>query len=433
MMTINPLYTIIYFTVFPFFIWLQFKISAPIQSKARVMSQEMAGFNAVVNDCLQNTSLITAYSLENIVENRYLSAYDNYYTALKKYINSLLKLVISGTLATMTPFVFINVAAGYSVINGGMTVASFIAFTAVASTAGDWLNWLSQRLGTFKASQAGAVRLNENVSENIEDIYSGSEIIESQSDEIAVNFEDVSFSYGDKDSLALDSVSFKIRKNERVAIVGGSGSGKSTVLKLLLGLYEPLSGNISVSGRHISGISKTDLRSHLAYVPQDSFLFPYSIRQNVTCQNGALNNTEESKMIQACINAGILDFVNELPDRFDTVLSESSENISGGQKQRIALARAFYKDSPVLLLDEATSALDTVTENGVLDVINTLIEGRTVIMVAHRLKAILACENIIVMENGRITGTGTHKELLKNNKTYTAFYESQLDDEIGDE
>jgi len=196
-------------------------------------------------------------------------------------------------------------------------------------------------------------------------------------------------------------------------------------LKLLLGLYEPQSGNIFISGKNINVLSKTALRAHFAYVPQDNFMFPESIGENILCVNPG--SRDKSKLEESCRNAGILDFINGLPDKFGTVLSESAENVSGGQRQRLAIARAFYKDSPAVLFDEATSALDPVTVEGILNTFEALMENRTVLMAAHRVKAIAACNTIIVMEAGKIVGTGIHEELINDNAVYASLYASLTD------
>jgi ABC-type bacteriocin/lantibiotic exporter with double-glycine peptidase domain len=231
----------------------------------------------------------------------------------------------------------------------------------------------------------------------------------------------VSFAYGEDLPLALDSVSFNITPGSRIAFVGGSGSGKSTVLKLLLGLYEPDQGKITISRTDASSLAKNSLRDVFAYVPQDSFLFPESIGKNIA---GA-REVDMARLEKAAANAGILDFIKSLPDGFDGVLSEAADNISGGQRQRIALARAFYKDAPVILFDEATAALDPATEAKILESLEGAASDKTIIMVAHRTKAIAACDLIVVMDGGKISAIGGHEELLKTNDISRNLYEDQ--------
>jgi len=244
----------------------------------------------------------------------------------------------------------------------------------------------------------------------------------------------------------VEDVSFEINPGDRIAFVGGSGSGKSTILKLLLGLYEPTGGKISISNTCTTELSKNSQRSVFAYVPQDSFLFPESIGANISGQK----NPDTEKLEKAASDAGILDFINSLPDKFDGELQEASENVSGGQRQRIAIARAFYRanpggaaatgrpasiakqcerDAPIILFDEATSALDPTTEAAVLENFAYAAQDKTVVMVAHRPSAIAICNRIIVMDSGKICGIGTHEELLQSSQTYKNLYETR---EVGE-
>ena len=420
MFFISPMFTGILLAIIPVLVILQVLCSQPIQKRVVVQSEEMAKFNAVVNDSLQNVSTIAAYSLEDVLEERYLSAYDRYMVALKGYAKALLGLVSVGFVAAGIPVGVISVVAAFSVINGGLSIAEFISFTAISLITIEWLGMLSQNLNNFQTAVAGAKRLNENTAEALEELDGG--VALEGGGGVAISFRDVTFAYNDSSPPALDGVSFDIAPGARVAFVGGSGSGKSTVLKLLLGLYEPGSGGISIAGVDAGALAKGSLRDAIAYVPQDSFLFPESIGGNITLGSEAV---DAQRLDKACTDAGILDFIKSLPDGFDGVLSESAENISGGQRQRIAMARAFYKDAPVILFDEATSALDPITEAAIFESFDAVAGDRTVIMVAHRTRAIAACDTIVVMDEGRVSGIGGHEELLAGNAVYQGLYEAQ--------
>lgn len=399
MLTLHWLFTLIFFGMFPVLIIIQMLVAQPIQKHQVDVLAKTAAFNAVVNDSLQNTSTVVAYSLAATMERRYMAAYDRYFAAFRQYILIMCRLVPTGIAATMAPTVFLHIAASASTINGNMTLAELIALISVGTMTGSWLMMLSQRMGDLGTLSAGAIRFNEVTADEHEDILAGADEIAATPDgEVLLKFENVSFAY-DEENLALDGVSFEIKSGEKVAFVGGSGSGKSTALKLILGLYAPDSGEITIGGENFSAISKAALRRNFAYVPQDNFLFPESIGANISCVR---EDAPPDALINASEHAGILEFIENLPQKFDTVLTEAAENVSGGQRQRIAIARAFYQDAPVVLFDEATSSLDPITESQILETMQDLMRGRTVVMVAHRESAISSCDRVIRFEGGKI-------------------------------
>jgi len=420
MFMISPFLTLILIGTIPVLAVLQMLSSIPIQKRQIVMSEERANFNAVVNDSLQNISTIAAYSLEDVLEERYLTAYDKYFTAFKRFMLMVLPLISFGFVGAGIPLSIINVLAAVRVINGYMSIADFIAFTAIAMMTIEWVATLAERFNGVQTGVANAKRLLSSTAEALEDLNSG-EII-SREALVSITFNNVSFKYNEDAPLAVDNATFTIKPGTRIAFVGGSGSGKSTLLKLLLGLYQPTSGEILISGKNAAEVSKASLRDTFAYVPQDSFLFPESIGENITIEPNA---SDAIRLETAAADAGILEFINSLPEKWDGVLQESSENISGGQRQRIAVARAFYKNAPIILFDEATSALDPITEAAILESFDQAAKGKTVVMVAHRPSAIAACDEIVVMENGKICGIGTHAELIASNETYKNLYENR--------
>ena len=414
MLTINVPLTLIFFGMFPVLAVMQIVISMPIQKRQKAMLEASEKFNAVVNDSLQNTSTIIAYSLEDVMERRYINTYKEFMQAMRAFALAFLPLVMIGQLVSFTPIVLLHIMAANATIGGTMSIAEFIGLTSISLIAGSSLLMLSQMLSWVQTGVAAAKRFNENTAEVVEDLNDGSKPVKTA--QPAISFENVSFSYidGEDAPLALDGAGFTIAPGSKIAFVGGSGSGKSTVLKLLLGLYAPQSGKITISGQDAADMSKCGLRDIFAYVPQDSFLFPESIGENIAL--GSKNNA--AQLEKACRDAGIWDFVQSLPGKFDGVLSEGSENISGGQRQRIALARAFYKDAPVILFDEATSALDPATEAGILESLNAAAADKTVIMVAHRPAAIAACDAVVLMDGGKVAAVGSHEELIASNELY---------------
>jgi len=281
---------------------------------------------------------------------------------------------------------------------------------------------LSQRQNDVQAAAAAAKRLNETMIQEVEDINQGDILNTQHNMQTVLTFDNVSFAYNkDEDTKAvLNNISFDIKQGEKVAFVGSSGSGKSTVLKLMLGLYQPDNGSIHLFEENTASLSLKSRRAAFAYVPQDSFLFPESILENITGSTQYV----KPQLEKALTDAGINEFVHALPGGVHEVLVESGDNVSGGQKQRIALARAFYADSPIILFDEATSALDPMTEKAVLSSFDHLSQNKTLIMVAHRANVIDTCDRIIVMDEGNIVGVGTHDELMAGNRVYRHLYQT---------
>ena len=424
MLTINIPLTLILFASFPVLVAMQIIISMPIQKSQAKRLKTRANFNAIVNDSLQNTSTVTAYSLEEIMVQRCDNAFAKIVAATKNYALSIIPLIMAGMLTSLAPILVVTALAASRAINGYMTEAEFIAYIMLIFTAGEWLTMLGERQGQLQTAAAGAKRFVEALEGETEELTKGESLQPGSG--VAISAKHLSFAYPggteeDPPAPVLDDVSFQITKGSRVAFVGGSGSGKSTVLKLLLGLYQPGGGEISIMGTNTARLSLEALRNAFAYVPQDSFLFPESIGQNIT--GGEM---DIPRLEKACRDAGILDFINSLTNRFDAELNESAENISGGQKQRIALARAFYRDAPIILFDEATSALDPSTEAAILKSFDSLSRDKTVVMVAHRVKAIEFCDTIIVMDGGKVVSSGTHSELLNTCPVYKNLYESQV-------
>ncbi len=236
-----------------------------------------------------------------------------------------------------------------------------------------------------------------------------------------INFDNIHFHYK-KGTTIFDSLNLKIAEGQKIGLVGESGVGKSTLTSLLLRLYDIQKGTISIDGQDISRVKQESLRENIAFVPQEPLLFHRSIAENI--QYGKDNATKkEVEKVAKLANAH--EFINKLPEKYDTFVGERGVKLSGGQKQRVAIARAMLKHAPILVLDEATSALDSESESLVQDALKHLMKGKTVLAIAHRLSTLLAMDRIIVLDKGKIVEDGTHKELLKKKGIYAKLWNHQ--------
>jgi ATP-binding cassette subfamily B protein len=233
-----------------------------------------------------------------------------------------------------------------------------------------------------------------------------------------IEFHEVSFGYGG-DRLVLDGVNLRITAGERVALAGGTGAGKSTMLSLVPRFYDPTQGAVLVDGHNLREVTKKSLRSHISMVLQDTVLLSTTVRENIAY--GRPGATEE-QIVEAARRAQAYDFIMQMPEGFASQVGERGGQLSVGQRQRIGIARAFLKDAPILLLDEPTSALDGATEQAVMKVITELMRGRTTLIITHRLGTVHGLDRIVVLEHGRIAEEGTGPELLTRNGVYAKMF-----------
>lgn len=245
-------------------------------------------------------------------------------------------------------------------------------------------------------------------------------------DKINGNFEfkNVYFSYGNNP--VLKNMSFKVKTNQTVAFVGKSGVGKTTIFSLLCKLYNVDSGNILIDGININELDEESIRNNITIISQSPYIFNLSIRDNFKLVK---KNVTDKEMIEACKLAYLDDFIQTLPDKYDTIVGEGGVTLSGGQRQKLAIARAFVQNTKIILFDEATSALDNETQAYIQKAINNMKDKYTILIIAHRLSTVINADRIMIVDDGKIVDTGTHNQLLKSNKLYKKLYENEIVDE----
>ncbi len=314
--------------------------------------------------------------------------------------------------------------AGRQSLNNQLTAGEFIAFFSAMMLMLQPVRRITNVNATLQRGVAAADSLFSIMDEKDEHDTGTKEIERVKG---AVRFKDVHFSYGDDNGPILDGVNISVDPGQTLAIVGHSGSGKSTLVSLLPRFYEMDSGDITIDDVSIRDITLASLRSNISLVTQDVVLFNDTIRNNLAY--GQLRSHSDEELRQAAEAAHVLDFVNELPDGFETRVGDRGVLLSGGQRQRIAIGRALLKNAPLLILDEATSSLDTQSERRIQDALQLLMKDRTTLVIAHRLSTVEKADRIIVLDAGRIVESGTHRGLLLQDGQYAKLYRMQFSEE----
>ena len=309
----------------------------------------------------------------------------------------------------------------FALLSGQITAGGFISFI----TAVTWMMNPAKRLSkineTIQTGLAAAQSIFTLMDEPAETDTGTATLARVRG---RIEYRHVGFRYPIAESEALDDVSFTIEPGKTVALVGASGSGKTTTASLLLRFYRVTAGEILFDGVNINDLVLADLRHHIAIVGQETLLFNDTIRNNIAY--GRLGAIVEDRLMQAATAAHVLEFAGKLPQGLDTLVGERGTRMSGGQRQRIAIARALYKNAPILILDEATSSLDTESERLVQAAMQKLMENRTTLVIAHRLSTIEHADRIVVLAHGRVVESGAHRELLARNGVYAGLYRVQF-------
>ena len=307
------------------------------------------------------------------------------------------------------------------IFSGSLTIENFVILYMYQSKIYNLLRFTTNMMEYFKDFNLSASRVFEILDGNtFKKEEFGNIILDGINGDF--EFKNVTFGYGTKKPI-INNLSFKINANETVAFVGRSGGGKSTIFSLLTKMYHPRKGKITIDGYDINTLSKSTIRNNISIITQLPYIFNFTIRENLKVVK---SDATDQEIEDACKKASIHDFIMTLPDKYDTLVGEGGITLSGGQRQRLAIARAFIKKSEIILFDEATSALDNETQRDIQNAIDNMKKDHTILIIAHRLSTVINSDRILLVDDGKIVGEGTHSELFKNNSLYKELYISEL-------
>ena len=384
----------------------------------------------------EETGVLASILSENLDGTRIVKAYQQETQEIEKLSKSVfrrMQKILKGINARGAASPFAEFLAGFGIagalyyaglrgLQGELALNEFVSFLGAMMLAFQPLRRLAQINATLQEGFAAAIRVFGLLDQKsyINEKPGASDLSLSKSD---ISFENVTLSYEGQKNSALKEINLKIPHGKTTALVGPSGSGKSSILNLIPRFYDPDTGSVKIDNQDIKELSIASVRSSIALVSQEPILFDMSIHDNILYGKP---DSPDNEVIKAAKAAAADEFINELPDKYKTVVGEKGYSLSGGQKQRISIARAFLKDAPILLLDEATSSLDTESEHLVQKAISILMKDRTTLVIAHRLSTIINSDQIIVLDSGKVTETGTHEELLNKDGVYKKLYEREF-------
>ncbi|TAE00611.1 MAG: ABC transporter ATP-binding protein [Bacteroidetes bacterium] len=423
MLMVNVKLTIYSLLPLPFLSFSIYYISNLINQKSAEIQRKLSELSTSAQEAFSGIRVLKAFVREKDSTEKFAKKSEEYkeQSLQLSMVNALFypfMLTMIGLSSIITIYI-----GGLEVFEGTITagnIAEFIIYINMLTWPVTALGWISSITQHAEASQA---RINEFLRTKT-DIVSTQNLKKELSGEII--FKNVSLAYPDSGIVALKNINLEIKSGESLAILGSTGSGKSTIANLICRMYDASQGEILIDGTDIKAYQISDLRSQIGYVTQDVFLFSDTIRNNIAFGS---ENLKEEQIMQAAKDADVYENIMAFPKQFDTQLGERGITLSGGQKQRVSIARAIVRNPKIIMLDDSLSAVDTKTENAILNSMKRIMQNKTTIIISHRVSSAKLADKIIVLDEGKIVESGTHQELLDKKGTYKELYEKQLQTE----
>ena len=398
-------------------------VNTIINKRSEEIQESLSGLSTYVQEAFSGIRVLKAFVREEDSVHHFRKESEDYKVKSLKltFVNALffpLIMALIGLSIILTIYI-----GGTKVINGSISygnIAEFVIYVNMLTWPVTALGWITSIIQRAAASQK---RINEFLKEK-NDILS----TENLEKEIAgdIVFNNVGFTYPDSGIVALKGVGFEVKSGESIAVIGTTGSGKSTIANLISRMYDAREGGITIDGLDIKAYNLSSLRSQIGYVPQDVFLFSDTIRNNIAFGSDEISDEE---IFQAARDADLYENIEAFPEKFETMLGERGITLSGGQKQRTSIARAIVRNPKILILDDSLSAVDMKTENTILNSLARIMKGRTSVIISHRVSSAKLADKIIVLDDGAIIEQGSHESLLAQNGVYRELYEKQLQQE----
>ena len=421
MFTISPRLTLFVTLFIPISGFIISIIGKKLRKDSKEVQQQQSNFLSIIDETISGQKVIKSFLSESFFLDKFKSINSLLFKFSNKVIN---RKNLAGPFSEFMGILVIGVLLWFGgkmvLISETISGTTFIVFMGLAYNILTPAKNLSKSFYSIKKGNAAAERVFEIIEYN-NDRVDQKRDVELIKFENKITFENIEFNYGD--SKILDKISFTINKGESVALVGSSGSGKTTIANILNGFFNPKSGNLLIDNNNISKITKESLYKNISIVTQESILFNDSILNNIKIGN--LDSKKED-VINAAKEANAHEFIEQQLDGYNTMIGDYGNKLSGGQKQRLTIARAMLKSPSILILDEATSSLDSKSEKKIQDAINKLMQGKTSLIIAHKFSTIKKCDKIILIDKGKIIAQGTHEELINSNSSYKNMNELQI-------